>query len=154
MARQLLDVGTQKALKIDNLSDEFKFKLGEDLNNTSMLHIDTIYFTANGAYYYVAHEYKGNNPKWKGKKYARFKYEHTDVKSDGVGPTKRIRTSVPMDETLIVEEKEASYFVEEYARLLKQGFIPNSGNGNMMDSAKKTNFEDYVNSLILKALKK
>lgn len=147
--RQLVDVGTKKAIKVDNLSDEFKFQLGEDLNQTSMLHIDTIYFAANGAYYYKAHEYKGNDKQYKGKKYARFKYDNIDVKEPS-GVIKRTRKSSPMAEFEIIEEIEASYFVDEYTRLLKEGFTSSK---QIIEMTKEASLEDYITQLISKQLK-
>lgn len=150
--RTLIDLGTQKTVSVDNMSPEFKFAMGQMLNTVEMLHIDMLYFTADGKFYYKAHEYKGTDKTFKGKKYARFKYENVDIK-DQNNNIKRTRRSSPMPEFEIVSEIEAQYFIDEYVKLLKENY--NQPTSKEMD-IKNTEgaLEEYLTKLINKITKK
>lgn len=152
--RSVIDIGTKQVVNVDNLSNEFKMSVGEMLNSPGYLHVETLYFTANGSFYYVAHEYKGVEKQYKNKKYARFRYENIDVK-DNNNNIKRTRKSVPMPEFEIVDEIEAQFFIDEYIRLSNE--TPKKTTAEMkIAEDKKTEavFETYLLSLINKAIKK
>ncbi len=151
--RSLIDVGTKEIVNIDNLSPEYKYAMGQMLNTIEMLHIETLYYTADGKHYYKAHEYKGNDKQYKGKKYARFKYENIDIK-DNNNNIKRTRKSVPMPEFEIVQEIEAQYFIDEYIQMLKDGTF----NTPVKDKAEDPKvvegaLEEYLKNLVNKIIK-
>ncbi len=148
--RTLIDTRTKEPVNVDNMSDEFKCSLGQYLNTMDALHINTLYFTSDGRYYTVAHEYKGTDKQYKGKKYARFKYEDIDMK-DHNNNIKRTRRSIPMPEFEIIAEVEAQFFVDEYIRL-KDNIVKSS---EEMDIKKtESSLEDYLTKLITKINKK
>lgn len=118
MARQIIDLGTKAIVNVEKLSQAFINELGAKLNTPQLIHIESVYFTANGSYYFIAHEYRGNDKQYKGKKYARFQYTNLKV-TDATGVSRWIRQSIPMDEFLIVKEYEAEYFVNEYIKSIK-----------------------------------
>lgn len=116
--RQIIDTGTKTVVNVEKLSQEFIIELGKILNTPEMVHIENVYFTKNGSYWWDSHEYKGNDKQYKGKKYAKFRYQN--VKKDTAGVEKWVRLSLPDEEFLIVKEYEATYFVDEYVKSLKK----------------------------------
>jgi hypothetical protein len=118
MARQLIDIGTKQEVNPEKLSVDFINDLGRNLNTPEMVHIEKIYFTKNGSFYYNAHEYRGNDKKYKGRKFARFQYTNVKVK-DAAGVERWVRQSIPMESFEILKEYDAEYFVDSYIKSIK-----------------------------------
>ncbi len=117
--RQLIDIGTREVLNVEKLSPEFIINIGEQLNKPEMLHVETLYFTKDGGYYTSVHDYVGNDKRYKGKKFARFKYINTQADSNN-GTKKWVRISVPIESYEVIKEYDASYFVNAFIKSLKK----------------------------------
>lgn len=117
--RQVQNVESKKHIDPKKLPSDMIIQLGSLLDDPKTIHIEKVYFTADGEYYFVAHEYAGNDKRWKGKKYARFAYKTVEVM--GIGGQKEMkRYSLPIDEYEIVEEYDADWLVREYIKLSKK----------------------------------
>ena len=100
-------------LSVDTIID-----IGKSLDEAELLHIETVYFTANGDYYFNVHDYTGKEKDYKGKKYARFGKRWITTKQNGL--EKHTFQLIPLPEFEIVAEYDAQWIVDEYAKLLKK----------------------------------
>lgn len=118
--RKLIDLGTKTEVNVEKLSKDFINEIGAKLNTPEMVHIESVYFIRNGSYFYIAHDYKGSDRNYKGKKFARFEYKNVEV-TDATGVKRWIRQSIPMAEYEIIKEYDADFFVNEYIKSIQKG---------------------------------
>lgn len=117
--RQIIELNSGEKVKFKGLTDEMIISLGSMLNTREMMGIEKLYFTSDNNYWFDAFPYLGTEKIWKGKKYARFGYQHKEITS-ATGEKKWIRQSFPLEQFEIVAEFDAEDIINKYVNLLKK----------------------------------
>ena len=118
MARELIQTEQAKVTKGFVFDDETIMKLGREFNCPELLHIEELYFTSDGKYYFKAHTYNGPIKEFRNKKYVRIPNVRQSVP---IGGEKKIRL-IPTPEaryeiikTILVED-----LIKDYTKLLNK----------------------------------
>lgn len=114
--REILNVESKSSINPYKLPPETIMEIGEFLDSKTNLHIEVVYFTANGDYYFQVHSFPGKDKKYKGKLYARFEYKNVEIVGNG-GVSQVKRLAVPIEDYEIVKEYDAETLVKEYIKL-------------------------------------
>ncbi len=116
--RQIINLETTKISKGINLDENMIMYLGSMYNKPDMVHIESLYFTADGKYWHNAYMYQGSIKEFKNKLYAKMPNVKHMVT---IGGDKKIRyVPTPESQYEIVKTVMVEDIIKDYIKLLNK----------------------------------
>ncbi len=118
MARELIQTEQAKVTEGFIFDDNTIMDLGQKFNLPEMLHLEALYFTADGKYGYTPFQYVGPLKEFKNKKYIRIPNTRQQVL---IGGEKKIRlTPTPEPKYEIIKTILIEDLIKDYIKLLNK----------------------------------